>query len=78
LIGTNFKLGLINNEEMSLYYLKDWYTENGMNRVPLCQMEVKNKKEADGRIRITFSIATFALIVIAFVPLILLLIFLFY
>lgn len=66
--GTNFKLGVIDKEEISLYYLKDWYTENGMDRVPLCQMEVRNKKESDGRIRIKFSIATFALIVLAFIP----------
>jgi hypothetical protein len=66
--GTNFKLGLIDNEEVSLYYLKDWYTENGMDRVPFCQLEVRNKKEANGRIRIRFNIATFALIVVGFVP----------
>jgi len=48
-----------------------------MDRVPLCQMEVRNKKEADGRIKIRFSIASFALIIITFVPMILMLIFYF-
>ena len=76
-IGTNFKLGLVDNEEIILYYLKDWFTENGMDRVPLCQIELKNKKEADGRIRIRFSIATFNLIVIAVVPVTLMFIFYF-
>lgn len=76
-IGINFKLGLIDNEEIILYYLKDWFTENGMDRVPLCQIEVKNKKDADGRIRIRFSIATFNLIVIAVVPVTLMFIFYF-
>lgn len=76
-IVTNFKLGLIDDEEIILYYLKDWFTENGMDRVPLCQMELKNKKEADGRIRIRFSIATFNLIVIAVVPVTLMFIFYF-
>jgi hypothetical protein len=75
--GTNFKLGLIDNEQISLYYLKDWYTENGIDRVPLCQMEVRNKKEGDGRIRIRFTIATFALVIIAFVPVILMTLFYF-
>jgi hypothetical protein len=67
-IGANFKLGYIDYDEISLFYLKDWYTENGMDRVPFCQLEVRNKREADGRIKIRFSIATFALILFALVP----------
>ena len=39
-----------------------------MDRVPLCQVDVRNKKEVDGRIKIRFSIATFALVVITFIP----------
>jgi hypothetical protein len=70
-VGTNFKLGVVDNEEISLYYLKDWYTEHGMDRVPFCQMGVKNKTDADGRIRVTFGIATFVMIAIALFPVIL-------
>jgi hypothetical protein len=73
----NFKLGFIDNEEISLYYLRDWYTENGMDRVPFCRVEVKNKIDADGRIRIRFRIATFALIAAAFFPIALMFIFFF-
>ena len=73
-IGTNFKLGSIDHDEISLYYLKDWFTEKGMDRVPFCQVDVRNKKEADGRIRIRFGIAAFALIVAAFVPVVFILI----
>jgi len=67
-IGANFKLGFIDYNEISLYYLKDWYTERRIDRVPFCQLEVRNKREADGRIKIRFSIATFALILYVLVP----------
>ena len=39
-----------------------------MDRVPFCKLEVRNKREANGRIKIRFSIATFALILYVFVP----------
>lgn len=75
--GTNFKLGIIDKEGIRLYYLKDWYTENGMDQVPLCQLEIRNKQEADGRIKIRFSVATFAILGITTIPLALMSIFYF-
>ena len=73
-IGVNYKLGLIDSEEISVYYLKDRYTENGLDRVPTCRIDIKNKKQEDGRIRIKFTIADFALITIGLIPIIFILI----
>jgi hypothetical protein len=75
--GANFKLGFIDYDEISLYYLKDWYTERRTDQVPFCQMEVRNKREEDGRIRIRFRVATFALIAVAFLPVFFMVIFYF-
>jgi hypothetical protein len=69
-IGTNYKLGVIDNDEISIYYLKDWYTENGLDRVPTCKIEIKNKKREDGRVRIKFTVAKFTLVAIGVFPLI--------
>ena len=73
-IGTNYKLGLIDNEEISIYYLKDSYTENGLDRVPTCKIEIKNTKQADGLVRIKFTIAEFAFIVTGLIPVIFMLV----
>jgi hypothetical protein len=73
-VGTNYKLGLIDNEEISLYFLKDRYTENGLERVPTCKIEIKNEKQEDGRIRIKFAIAEFSFILVGLIPVVFMLI----
>lgn len=73
-VGTNYKLGLIDNEEISVYYLKDRYTENGLDRIPTCKIEIKNKKQEDGRTRIKFAVAEFSFILVGLVPVIFMLI----
>jgi hypothetical protein len=76
-VGVNYKLGVIDNDEINLYYLKDAFTENGLDRVPTCEIEIKNQKQADGRVRIKFAIAKFTIVVLGLVPIILMLIFYF-
>lgn len=73
-VGTNYKLGLINNEEISLYYLKDRYTENGLDRIPTCKIEIKNEKQENGRIRIKFAIAEFSFVLVGLIPVVFMLI----
>src|SRR6185295_8956340 len=69
-VGQNFKLGILDNEEVNLYYLKDWYTNAGLDRIPFCEIKVQNHKQPDGQIKIRFVIADFALIIIALLPII--------
>ncbi len=69
-VGTNYKLGLIDNQKISLYYLKDSYTKISLDRVPTCKIEIKNEKQEDGRIRIKFAISEFSLIIVGLIPVI--------
>jgi hypothetical protein len=59
----NFKRGVIDNDIIFLYYLNDAYTNNGLDRVPFCCLEIKNGPAIDGLTRIDFSVANFEIIV---------------
>jgi hypothetical protein len=73
-VGTNYKLGLIDNKEISLFYLQDSYAKSVLDRVPTCKIEIKNEKQEDGRIRIKFAITEFSLILVGLIPVIFILI----
>jgi hypothetical protein len=42
----------------------------GLDGIPVCKIEIKNKKQQDGRVKIKFSIAEFYLVAISLGPLI--------
>jgi hypothetical protein len=67
-IGLNFKRGVIDNDIIFLYYLKDAYTNNGLDRVPFCCLEIKNEIAPDGLTRVDFSVANFAIIIWSIFP----------
>lgn len=69
-IGTHFKLGFINSEEINLYYLKDVYTHHGFDRIPACEIKIFNKVQQEKKTKIIFQIAVFYLVFTAFIPLI--------
>jgi hypothetical protein len=73
-VGTNYKLGLIDNEEISLFYLKASNGKSVPDRVPTCKIEIKNEKQEDGRIRIKFAITEFSLVLVGLIPIIFILI----
>jgi hypothetical protein len=76
-IGVSYKLGIIDNEEITIYYYKDIYSGEGLDVIPTCKIEIKNKTQEDGRVQIRFTIAEFYLVAIGLIPLIFAMIFYF-
>ena len=70
-LGIKYKLGIIDKEQISVYFQKDAYTENGLDRVPFCKIRIKRGDHENGKLTIRFSVARFALIPIGLLPLIL-------
>ena len=62
-IGFTFKKGVIDDEQISLYFFYDLhYTKLGMDRPPTCQLSAANKLEPDGSTLIKIRFARYYLI----------------
>ncbi|PTB95734.1 hypothetical protein C9994_10455 [Marivirga lumbricoides] len=67
-IGLNLKLGLITKNEINLYYLKDVYTKNGLDRIPACEIKIVNKETTSEKTKVIFKLAGFYVFFAAIIP----------
>lgn len=72
-IGRNFKKGIIDDEEIDLYF-GFGFREEGM---PVMQLHIDNKKNVDGTTTIKLHLANYWIVVLAIIPLIMLVVMLF-
>lgn len=74
-IGINYKLGVMDNEEIRLYYIDSKHTRIGLDEIPICLITIKKLDQDTGIIRVTFQIATFALVGASLIPMFFMLVF---